>query len=118
MTGRQRLKANRLIKNLCANYLDGNCLLLDDGEPCVCVQSISYSLMCNYFRKAVLPAEPKLEAEILNNNPDAVCEICGIPIDKKSNRQKYCSECARRMYLKNKAKYQRKKRYECGKLDT
>lgn len=63
MTGRQRYKANALIKRLCANYDGGNCLLLDDGEPCVCVQSISYSLLCKYFRNAVLPAEPKLEAE-------------------------------------------------------
>lgn len=43
MTGRQRYKANALIKSLCANYDGGNCLLLDDGEPCVCVQSISHS---------------------------------------------------------------------------
>lgn len=47
MTGRQRYKANALIKRLCANYDGGNCLLLDDGEPCVCVQSISYSRFAN-----------------------------------------------------------------------
>lgn len=64
MTGRQRYKANALIKRLCANYDGGNCLLLDDGEPCVCVQSISYSLLCKYFRNAVLPAEPKLEGDV------------------------------------------------------
>ena len=39
----------------CCNYDEGNCLLLDDGEPCVCVQSISLSLMCRWFRVAVLP---------------------------------------------------------------
>ena len=65
MTGRQRYRANALIKKLCANYDDGNCLLLDEGEGCVCVQSISYSLLCRYFRNAVLPADPALEAEIL-----------------------------------------------------
>ena len=31
-------------------------------------------------------------------------------LEKHSNRQKYCAECARIMYLKNKAKYQRNKR--------
>lgn len=103
-------KANALIKRLCANYDGGNCLLLDDGEPCVCVQSISYSLLCKYFRNAVLPAEPKLEAEILMSGAKTVCERCGVPIEKHSNRQKYCTECARIMYLKNKAKYQRNKR--------
>ena len=110
MTGRQRYRANALIKRLCANYDGGNCLLLDDGEPCVCVQSISYFLLCKYFRNAVLPAEPKLEAEILMSGAKTVCERCGVPIEKHSNRQKYCPECARIMYLKNKAKYQRNKR--------
>ena len=41
MTGRQRYRANALIKKLCANYDEGNCLLLDEGEGCVCVQSLS-----------------------------------------------------------------------------
>lgn len=36
LTPSQRSRCNRLIKRLCANYDDGNCLLLDDGEPCVC----------------------------------------------------------------------------------
>lgn len=65
LTPKQRQRANALIKRLCANYDNGNCLALDDGEPCACVQSISYSLLCKYFRKAVLPTEPLLEADIL-----------------------------------------------------
>lgn len=60
---------------LCANYQDGNCLLLDDDEPCVCVQSISYSLCCNYFRVAVLPTKPTLEAEILDPKKISYCII-------------------------------------------
>lgn len=47
LTPKQRQRANALIKRLCANYDNGNCLALDDGEPCACVQSISYSLLCN-----------------------------------------------------------------------
>ena len=43
----------------------GNCLLLDDGEPCVCVQSISFSLMCHWFRVAVLPLDGELAAALL-----------------------------------------------------
>ena len=64
LTPKQRQRANALIKRLCANYDNGNCLALDDGEPCACVQSISYSLLCKYFRKAVLPAEPLLEGVV------------------------------------------------------
>ena len=86
MTGRQRYRANALIKKLCANYDNGNCLLLDEGEGCVCVQSISYSLLCKYFRNAVLPAEPALEAEILGTHPDR-CVSCGAPIIKRGNRK-------------------------------
>ena len=35
----------------------GNCIALDDGAECVCVQSISCSLLCRCFRAAVLPLE-------------------------------------------------------------
>ena len=57
LTSAQRARCNRLIRRLCANYDGGNCLPLDDGEGCVCVQTISYSLLCKYFRRAVLPAD-------------------------------------------------------------
>ena len=32
LTPKQRQRANALIKRLCANYDNGNCLALDDGE--------------------------------------------------------------------------------------
>ena len=50
MDYRQHRRARRLVHE-CCNYDEGNCLLLDDGEPCVCVQSISLSLMCRWFRE-------------------------------------------------------------------
>ena len=49
----QRRRCNRLIRKLCANFDDGNCLVLDEGDGCVCVQMISLSLICKYFRNAV-----------------------------------------------------------------
>ena len=45
MDYRQYRRARRLVHE-CCNYIDGNCIALDDGEECVCVQSISYSLLC------------------------------------------------------------------------
>ena len=36
-------RAVRRLVHDCCNYDGGNCLLLDDGEECVCPQSISYS---------------------------------------------------------------------------
>lgn len=53
----------------CCNCHKGDCLLLDDGEETKCVQLISrYGIYCNYFLKAVLPAEKELYTEILWQN--------------------------------------------------
>ena len=68
MDYRQHRRARRLVHE-CCNYDEGNCLLLDDGEPCVCVQSISLSLMCRWFRVAVLPLDGELAAALLYRSP-------------------------------------------------
>ena len=66
ITPQQAKRVDALLRKLCANYDGGNCLLLDDGEPRVCVQSISkYGIYCNYFKNAVLPADERLHAEIM-----------------------------------------------------
>ncbi len=52
MTYQQYRTARRLVHE-CCNYDCGNCLLLDDGEECICPQSITYSLVCKWFRSAV-----------------------------------------------------------------
>ena len=72
----------------------GNCLLLDDGEPCVCVQSISLSLMCRWFRVAVLPLDGELAAALLYRGSRKRCTVCGAAFVPKSNRGKYCPDCA------------------------
>lgn len=54
----QQYRAVRRLVHDCCNYDGGNCLALDNGwEPCICVQSISYSLVCKWFRAAVLPTD-------------------------------------------------------------
>lgn len=41
-------KVHRLVRDLCANCIDGNCLLLDDGEEHKCVQLLCISgIYCN-----------------------------------------------------------------------
>ena len=99
MTGRQRYKANALIKRLCANYDGGNCLLLDDGE--LCMRSVYFLLsamqilpQCGIARRA------EAGSRDIDVGSETVCERCGVPIEKHSNRQKYCADCARIMYLK------------------
>ena len=63
MTYQQYRTARRLVHE-CCNYDCGNCLLLDNSEECVCPQSITYSLICKWFRAAVLP----LDAGVVNAN--------------------------------------------------
>lgn len=109
LTPAQRARCNRLIRRLCANYDGGNCLPLDDGEGCVCVQMISYSLLCKYFRRAVLPADKVLCADIYRQRT-RTCERCGKPFAPSSNRQKYCPECGCSIRRKQKANSARRRR--------
>ena len=70
MDDSQFRRARKLIRRLCANCEGGNCLLLDDGDPCPCPQMISNTLICKYFRAA--------------------------PIFSRSNAVKYCPACVAR----------------------
>mgnify|MGYP002702649261 CR=1 FL=1 len=88
MTPAQRRRANALIRKTCCNYDNGNCLLLDDGEECVCPQSISYSVCCKWFRWAVLPQDKALEAEIFRSASVKRCAECGaafVPVPTGQN---------------------------------
>ena len=117
LTPAQRARCNRLIRRLCANYDGGNCLPLDDGEGCVCAQMISYSLLCRWFRAAVLPLDGALYAEIIQSR-DSVkrCAVCGAAFTPKSNRAKYCPDCAVRMRRKQEAERQRKRYLQATQL--
>lgn len=99
MDYRQHRRARRLVHE-CCNYDEGNCLLLDDGEPCVCVQSISFSLMCRWFRVAVLPLDGELAAALPYKSLTFATRRDGCPglfafVGKEENR----GEIARRMIL-------------------
>jgi len=108
----QYRKARKLVRE-CCNYCDGNCLLLDDGEECVCIQSISYSLLCRWFRAAVLPLDAALCAEITKDRDEVKrCSECGAVFMPKSNRAKYCPSCAKRMRRRKEAERQRKRYWQ------
>ena len=69
LNSKQSAKVRKLARKECCNCVDGNCLLLDDGEPCRCVQLISrYGIYCKCFSMAVLPASKELYEEILQQN--------------------------------------------------
>mgnify|MGYP002565901513 CR=1 FL=1 len=109
MTPEQARRSRALIKNQCCNYDTGNCILLDDGEPCVCPQTISYSLLCRYFRNAVLPADKELYAEIFMQRTYR-CAECGAAFVPNSNRQKYCLSCSKKVHRRQKNESARKRK--------
>ena len=115
MTSAQRRQANALIRKTCCNYENGNCLLLDDGEECVCPQTISYSVCCKWFRWAVLPQDKALEAEIFRSSSVKRYAECGAAFVPCSNRAKYCETCAKRVHRQQKNASDRKRRRETDK---
>ena len=64
-----QLRSVRGLTKRCCNFLDGECLLLDG----VCPQFISRSLICGWFRRAVLPQQPKLEQASLSPKKHRRC---------------------------------------------
>lgn len=109
-------KQYRAVKKMtraeCANNDCGNCLLLDDGETCVCVQAISYSLLCRYFREAVLPADRQLYAEITRDKEIEMkrCAVCKSQFAAAGNRAKYCPACVSKIRRRQKAESERNRR--------
>ena len=113
----QYRRARRLVHE-CCNYDGGNCLALDDGDECVCAQSISYSLLCRWFRAAVLPLDKALETALLHRDEAKRCAVCGAVFRPGSNRAKYCPECAVRMKRIKAAQRKRKQRLNCHALEA
>lgn len=111
----QYRRARRLVHE-CCNYDGGNCLALDDGDECVCVQSISYSLLCRWFRAAVLPLDKALETALLHRGEAKRCAVCGAVFLPGSNRAKYCPDCAKRERRRKEAARQRKRYYDSTHL--
>ena len=111
MTYQQYRTARKLVHQ-CCNYDDGNCLVLE----CVCVQSISYSLICKWFRAAVLPQDTSLCAALLYRDQMKPCAVCGTLFVPKSNRAKYCPDCAVAARRRKEAERQRKRYYDSTHL--
>ena len=113
----QQYRTARRLLHSCCNYDCGNCLLLDDGEECVCPQSITYSLICKWFRAAVLPSDVGLCAALLYRDRMKRCVICGNFYLPKSNRAKYCQKCAENMKRIKATERKQKQRQRCHALE-
>ena len=94
LSPKQSRRANALVRKLCCNYDGGHCILLDDGDPCVCPQLITYShIICKWFRAAVLPVDKELYIELMKPPNAKQCSVCGRYYFPKGNRSKYCPDC-------------------------
>ena len=102
---KQYRRVQKLVHECCNND-GGNCLLLDD----CCAQSISRSLICKYFRAAVLPLDRELEAALLHREDCKRCCQCGAMFLPGSNRAKYCPDCAAKVHRRQKAESERRRR--------
>lgn len=104
----------RLAAGMCANYdKDYGCLLLDGR--CYMHYGVAYtnSGLCKYFRRAVLPLNPQLEAMFNGENiAEQIkrCEICGGELFAAGNRARYCKPCARRVHRRQKNESDRRRR--------
>ena len=98
-----------VLKN-CANCVDGNCLLLDNGDFIPCPQLITRSLLCRYFINAVLPGDRQLYGDIFGSPYARPCRECGKIFHPKSDKAKYCDKCraiVRRRQTRNRMRLKR-----------
>ena len=64
------------------------------------MQSISYSLLCKYFRDSVLPLDEKLMLELLPQVNTKRCEICGREYLPRGRNTRFCPDCAKKRIRK------------------
>ena len=112
MTPAQHCEAKKIIRRLCSNFCDGNCIRLDKGEEVPCPQMLSASVCCRFFRNVLLkdPEAGTLEAEIYTSGTRKRCAVCGKTFCAKSNRAKYCAACKVVAQRQQQAEYARGKR--------
>ena len=83
---------------------------VEQGGAQVCVQSISYSLLCRWFRAAVLPLDGILYAALFPQGGMKVCVECKFLLRPGSNRAKYCPACAAKVHRRQKSASERRRR--------
>ncbi len=90
MTPKEKRAIKKLVVSRCANYdKEYGCLLLDCECPMFNAAYVGSS-MCRWFRDAVLPNDPTLEAA-LRTQPTKICKQCGKRFPA-NGRKAYCSE--------------------------
>lgn len=112
LTREEKTAIRKLVFSLCANYdREYGCLPLDG--PCYMLGKCWTGAYCHYFRDAVLPNDPVLEAALTAEGPTPEtrpCPVCGRPF-LPDGRTRYCSAaCSVAALRKQKRDYMRKTR--------
>ena len=94
MSEEQLARARKLIRRKCCNYDNGICLLFDFIECNICPQWLTHSVLCTWFRDAVLPNDTSLKSELYRTLPAGYCKHCGKPFPA-NGRKIYCSDRCR-----------------------
>lgn len=111
ITPKQAKQIHKLVRSLCCNCNHDNCLLLDDGDEHKCVQLISqYGIYCNYFKRAVLPADKEFYAGIMKKDSGKICAVCGSQFYSEAKNKRYCYYCTEKIKRKKAAERKRKER--------
>ena len=112
LTREEKAAIRSLVVKWCANS-DRECGCLPLDCECYMLGKCWTGAYCRYFREAVLPLDPALEAALLTEGPRPdfkVCPVCGRPVSP-DRRQAYCSAaCAKKAHRRQQREYMRKKR--------
>ena len=96
MNEEQLKVARKLIKQHCCNFQQGSCIAADWSFCNICPQWNSYSLLCKWFRYAVMPTDKNFCQDVLSPNAQKRhCEICKRLFVPTGPNSKYCEPCAR-----------------------
>ena len=77
LTREEKAAIRKLVTRLCANYdRDVGCLPLDC--PCYMLEKCWTGALCRYFREAVLPNDPVLEASLAAEGPAPATRPCPV----------------------------------------
>ena len=97
LTRDEKKKIRTLVTGMCANYdrESGLCLPLDCA--CYMLHKCWTGAYCRYFREAVLPLDPELQAALTTEgiSPEMrACAVCGKAF-LPEGRQAYCSDACK-----------------------
>lgn len=112
LTREEKAAIRKLVTKWCANYdKEYGCLPLDC--ECYMLGKCWTGAYCRYFREAVLPLDPVLEAALTSGGhaPETrPCPVCGGAV-LADGRMRYCSSaCAKKAHRRQQRDHMKKKR--------